>query len=356
MWRGTDSPTFGPRHQDIALPLAVPRRDPEDQRLSQALGTPLFDSSQDCVKAVDLDGRLLGMNANGICLMEIEDFSALRGLAWSSLWPPEHQAAIDAAVVHARQGGVARLTADCPTAKGTMKSWEVLVSPVNDEAGRPTVLLAISRDVTAQVRAQAERDLVSREPAHRIRNMFAVVDGVVALSARAAPAAQAFSRDLRERLRSLGVAVASIYPELRELDSGQTLLPLLQLLLAPYGADGRADRPIEIVGEDVPLGHGAVTAIALVMNELATNAVKYGALSVETGTVAVAITAQADKVTLTWREAGVEGLVAASDDAGFGSTLLDMAVSRQLGGTLSRDWLPDGLKITLQLSRAALAA
>ncbi len=125
-------------------------RDPEDRRLSEALGTPLFDSSHDCVKAIDLDGRLLGMNANGICLLEIEDFSALQGTAWSSLWPAEHQAAIESAVAHAREGGVARLRADCPTAKGTMKSWEVLVTPANDERGRPTRLLAISRDVTLQ--------------------------------------------------------------------------------------------------------------------------------------------------------------------------------------------------------------
>ncbi len=338
------------------LTTAVPRRDPEDLRLSEALGTPLFDSSQDCVKAVDLDGRLLGMNANGVCLMEIEDFSVLQGQAWSSLWPAEHQAAIDAAVAHARQGGVARLCADCPTAKGTLKSWEVLVSPVLDERGQPSLLLAISRDVTLQVRAEAERDLISRELAHRIRNLFTVVDGVVALSARSVPAVQTFAKDLRERLRSLGVAIASIYPELRETGADQSLQTLLRRLLAPYGAGDGADRHIAIAGDDLPIGQGAVTSVALVINELATNAVKYGALGVETGMVAVTIAVQPDEVTLTWREAGVEGAAVRPQPAGFGSTLLDTAVSRQLRGALRREWLDDGLMVTLHLPRAVLAA
>lgn len=337
------------------MTAVAPIRDPEDLRLAQALGTPLFDSSQDCVKAVDLDGRLLGMNANGICLMEIEDFSALRGMAWSSLWPSEHQAAIEAAIAHARQGGVARLNADCPTAQGTMKSWEVLVSPVNDPAGHPTMLLAISRDVTRQVQAEAERDLISRELAHRIRNLFTVVDGVVALSARSDPGAGDFSRTLRERLRSLGVAIASIYPELREAGADQSLQALLRLLLSPYGAEEGPDPRITITGDELAIGDGAVTGIALVTNELATNAVKYGALAVDGGSVAVSIHIDGDHVTLEWRECGLEGAALPGQPAGFGSTLLETAITRQLRGTLRRAWLADGLTVSLQLSREALA-
>lgn len=118
--------------------------------LNQELTRSFFEASDDCVKLLDLDGRLLSMNENGQCLMEIDDFGPLRGALWPTLWPEDARATLCSALDEARAGKVARFTADCPTAKGTLKSWGVIVAPAFDEEGRVVHVLSISRDLTRQ--------------------------------------------------------------------------------------------------------------------------------------------------------------------------------------------------------------
>lgn len=119
-----------------------------DHFLSPDLSRSLFEASDDCVKLLDLEGRLLSMNVNGRCLMEIEDFDLLRGTLWPTLWPEETRPILCSALEEARAGRVARFTADCPTAKGTSKSWNVLVAPSFDSVGQVVQILSISRDLT----------------------------------------------------------------------------------------------------------------------------------------------------------------------------------------------------------------
>lgn len=324
------------------------------------LGASLFEASEDCVKVVGLDGELLAMNANGLCLMEIEDFEALRGQPWASLWPVEHQAAVSASVENARAGKVSRFSAHCPTAKGTPKLWEIIVSPVFDDQGAPVRMVSISRDVTDLIRVEEERALLVRELAHRIKNMFAVVDGVISLSARATDGAKPFADALRHRLSGLGRAVAYVSPpELVGRDGGElTLHGLLHVLLAPYGdTDGHARR-IDIAGDDMPVGRSATTSVALFANELATNALKYGALAVPEGRVRVTLARLDDGVELVWEEHGAAAAAphALGSTDGFGTVLLESAVSRQLGGRLSKEWNPAGLVVRIWLPLDRLAS
>jgi PAS domain S-box-containing protein len=133
-------------------------------RESEAFVRSVLESSPDCLKVVDLEGRLVYMNSNGLCIMEIDDFSCLRGQAWADLWPAEAEGQITAAVAEARQGRTARFSAFCPTAKGTPKWWDVTVSPVFDDQGRVKSLLSNSRDITERqqheeaLRAALERN------------------------------------------------------------------------------------------------------------------------------------------------------------------------------------------------------
>ncbi|MDB5900645.1 MAG: multi-sensor hybrid histidine kinase, partial [Ramlibacter sp.] len=109
----------------------------------------LFESSPDCVKILDLEGRLLEMNRNGRCVMEIADLAPFVGRAWRTFWPEEARRSVDAAVCAARAGGTSRFSAFCPTARGTEKWWDVTVNPVLDGHGRVTSILSVSRDITA---------------------------------------------------------------------------------------------------------------------------------------------------------------------------------------------------------------
>ena len=133
------------------------------------------------------------------------------------------------------------------------------------------------------------------------------------------------------------------------------LQALLGTILSPY--DGKTDdgRPrIAIAGADVPVAGEAVTSFALLLHEFATNAAKYGALSVPNGTIEITISEAGDKVLLAWRERGGPRIERQADHEGFGSVLARMTVTGQLGGNIDRDWQPDGLCIRLTIDRARL--
>lgn len=136
-------------------------------RESEALARALFESSADCVKLLELDGSLHSINGPGLCLMEIEDFSSFAGRDWTTLWPEDLQEDVRSALSEARSGRLGRFDGFCSTAKGTPKSWDVLVSPVLDADGKPRMLLSVSRDMTE--RAQAQQALGESEA--RFRNM-----------------------------------------------------------------------------------------------------------------------------------------------------------------------------------------
>lgn len=120
------------------------------------LASQLFESSPDCVKILDLAGCLQAMNKNGQCSMEVDDFSTLRGALWVRLWPSEHQHQVEAALDVARSGGIGHFDAFCPTAKGTPKWWDVIVTPILDSEGRIDKFLSVSRDVTLLNRAKED--------------------------------------------------------------------------------------------------------------------------------------------------------------------------------------------------------
>lgn len=331
----------------------------ENDVSQDALGASLFEASEDCVKIIDLEGRLLAMNANGICLMEIDDFPAMQGQRWANLWPQAHQSAIEAALDSARSGRVARFAADCPTAKGTPRRWEVVVSPIFDELGRPARIVSISRDITDRLRVEEEHGLLARELAHRIKNMFAVVDGMIALSARATEGARPFADALRQRLSGLGRAMAYVSPpELVGRAGGDlTLHGLLHVLLAPYGDTEGDKRRIDILGEDAPVGRSATTSVALFANELATNAMKYGALAAPEGRVRLTLARSGKSLELAWEElgAGAAPPRTLGSAEGFGTVLVESAVIRQLGGRLSKEWGAEGLVVRIWLPLDRLA-
>ncbi len=135
-------------------------------RRSEQFNRSLMDGTADCVKVLDTDGRLLHMNAPGMCAMEIDDFGSLSGQEWRATWPTDSQADIERSVTRAVVGEVSSFEAYCPTVKGRPKWWEVTVSPVRDaEGGRIVRLLAVSRDITD--RKEAEDSLRASEAEFR---------------------------------------------------------------------------------------------------------------------------------------------------------------------------------------------
>lgn len=114
----------------------------------------IVEESSDCIKLLDPDARLLSMNAGGLRAMEIDDFNACRALQWPEFWPEDSRPLVEAALQRARQGERCMFEGQAPTFRGTLRWWEVKVSPVLDDAGRVTQLLAVSRDITARKEAE----------------------------------------------------------------------------------------------------------------------------------------------------------------------------------------------------------
>ncbi|RIK57062.1 MAG: Fis family transcriptional regulator [Nitrospira sp.] len=144
----------------------------EALRRSEELATRLIESSHDCIKVLDLEGRLLSMNAHGMEVLEICDFGALVGSPWVAFWGGQDQERAKAAIEQARRGQVGRFTGLFPTRqKNTPKWWDVSVTAILDKAGRPEKLLAVSRDVTdlkqAELRLKESQALLEKKVAER---------------------------------------------------------------------------------------------------------------------------------------------------------------------------------------------
>ena len=105
----------------------------------------------------------------------------------------------------------------------------------------------------------------------------------------------------------------------------------------------------------VNVGQASGTTLALVIHELATNSAKYGALSTARGTLDVSCAARDDEVVVMWTERGGPPVVAPSTLAGFGSKLVHRTVAAQLGGAIAFDWSPEGVVVTLRMSKGRLA-
>jgi diguanylate cyclase (GGDEF)-like protein/PAS domain S-box-containing protein len=140
------------------LDLSERKRSEEALRASELLHRSVIEASADCIAIMSRDGRLEHMNSPGVTLLELPGLEAIRGSAWSELWPKAARKTAEAAVREAGEGKLFRFTEFCPTAKGTDKWWDVVVTPMADERGEVTRLLSIARDIT-----------FSRETAERLR-------------------------------------------------------------------------------------------------------------------------------------------------------------------------------------------
>jgi formate hydrogenlyase transcriptional activator len=123
-------------------------------RDSEEIKRRIIDSSPDCIKVLDLEGRLLSMNEGGMAALEICDFAAVVNSQWVDFWEGRDRDAASHAVATARQGGTGRFTGYFPTTT-THKPmwWDVVVSPLRGADGAVERLLAVSRDATARARA-----------------------------------------------------------------------------------------------------------------------------------------------------------------------------------------------------------
>lgn len=229
--------------------------------------------------------------------------------------------------------------------------------PIRNEAGEITRWFGTCTDIDDLKRMEQGKELLSQELSHRIKNIFAVVSALVALSARQHPEARAFATALRTRIGALARAHEFVRPHTetsRPTVGSMTLHAFLRALFAAYLDDAGAPR-IVVSGDDTVFDDQAATSVALLFHELATNAAKYGALSHDDGRVSLETAFDEDRFHFHWTESGGPPVEGPPQRRGFGSSLAELSVEGQLGGRLSHDWNPDGLKVFVDLPATALS-
>ncbi len=215
-------------------------------------------------------------------------------------------------------------------------------------------MFGVFLDVTERKLAEEAKELLANEMSHRVKNLFAIAAALTVIAARTAETPKEMARDLTKRLVALGKAHDLVRPGLGEQKRAASLGNLLAVLLAAYDDKGVVGSRIRTAVPDILVGESAITAMALVIHELATNSVKYGALSSEAGTVDVACRTDDGETVLVWTETGGPAISAQRGQPGFGSVLVKDTIVRNLGGTIAFDWPPEGVIVTLRMNSARL--
>jgi PAS domain S-box-containing protein len=244
---------------------------------------------------------------------------------------------------------------------GSTVDISLTVSPVKDQEGRIVGASKIARDISERRLADQQQRLLLREMDHRVKNLFALASGVVALSARTASTPEELASAVRDRLAALARAHALTLPVTSEggkrIEQSTTLHALIRTILSPYERRGEADTVrVAIIGPDLRLAGGLVTTFALLLHEFATNAAKYGALSIPAGHIEIACSEADGQFALTWRERGGPATDGPAGSEGFGTMLARATVKDQLRGEISREWEPEGLTIRLSMAKERVAS
>jgi two-component sensor histidine kinase len=311
----------------------------------------------DCIKILDLDGRLQFMSEGGKRVMEVEDFGKLKGCPWPDFWTGQGNTDARQAVATAIQGGVGRFKGPANTARGNLRHWDVQVAPIRGDKGQVTHLLSISRDITEEWRAVSElRDAMERqallaaELQHRIKNTLAMVGAIANQTMRGddvALARKAFNSRLTTLSRAHDILTQTSW-------TSAPIRDVIDGALALHPGQGR----IDIRGPDLELAPKQALALALASHELATNAVKYGALSVSGGRVDIVwsnATAGTDAgFRFGWTESGGPPVEQpAEDKKGFGSRLIERILANDFAGEVRISYRPTG--VVCELNAPTLA-
>lgn len=211
-------------------------------------------------------------------------------------------------------------------------------------------------DATGRKQAEEGHELLAGEMSHRVKNLLAIATGLTHITSRSTSNTTEMAKELTQRLTALGRAHDLVRPLPGNQGSAALLGDLLSVLLAPYDDLGAFSGRIRVAVERMGVGEVATTSLALVLHELATNSLKYGALSSGGGTLDISTVARGDQIELKWMERGGPVVHAPPDASGFGSTLVHRSVSKQLGGKIKYDWQADGLVVSLLLDRDRLAS
>jgi PAS domain S-box-containing protein len=337
------------------------RFDAEDLRLMTSLGTfaaaayqtllslnatqriaSIVESSDDAIISKDLNGVITSWN-NGA--ERIFDYTAeeMVGKPVTILIPPDRLDEEPAILERIRRGErVEHYETVRMRKRGSPVNISLTISPIKNVEGKIIGASKIARDITERKRSEAQITILAREAEHRANNVLATVQATVHLTQADTP--EGLKQAIEGRIQALA-NVHRLFVKSRW--QGAELHSLVREELAAY-SQGRETR-VQIDGPNVLLEPNAAQAIAVALHELATNAAKYGALSVPDGHIRVEWSdEQNGRLALRWTETGGPP-VEPPTRRGFGTRVMENMVRGQLKGELRLDWRAQGLACEIVL-------
>lgn len=350
---------------------AVPLRDARDE-IAGWVGTSTdFDDTRRAIAALrDSETRLrLSQRVAGIASLEV-DIASGRVIGSDTLWDLwglEPRTSADVSVLEslvlpedAPVRSTASTRADGSAATqveyrmrradtGEIRWIARHIEFIRDAEGQPIKMFGVMRDITEAKEAEMRQHLLTHELSHRIKNILATVLAIASQTLKTADIAVAREL-LTQRLRALAAAHDLLNSKQWRL---APIREVIEAALAPFGSEA-----IEVSGPEVAIGPRRALSLTLAVNELATNALKYGALSAG-GTVTLSWARGtdaegADALVLNWTESGGPP-VGPPSRRGFGRMLLERVLAADFSGEIRIDFVPSGVVFRLVAPWAALS-
>lgn len=310
----------------------------------------LADNSSDMIARLEPGGAIRFVSPACVTILGVPPDELIGRDPWERVHPDERPAvrrAHDSLVAGADAGAV---THRMRRAAGDYVWLETRSALVRDAAGAPSEIVAVSRDITERRRAEERLTLLNRELAHRVKNNLAALQALCEQTLRRTPDPAAFSRAFTGRMQ----AMARMQDLLREtMDRPMRLSTLVHRSLEGYLAGEPAQ--IELTpGPDVLLPARAASVLHMALHELATNAVKHGALSRPEGRVGLRWALDADgALSIAWEERGGPPVTTPAT-YGFGGELITGGVRFELAGRTDWRFEPDGVRCLIAVPAPSL--
>jgi PAS domain S-box-containing protein len=336
---------------ELSLVLANAARELDARMGAQAHLAAIVSSSPSAVVSLSPDGVIRTWNAAATGLFGYTPEEAI-GQPVHILSPPDSRALFDDLYAQVRAGSVVHMDVVRRHKDGRLIDVSINVAPMYDDAGKLVGISSINRDISERKARERHIEFLMRELSHRSKNLLAVVQAIAGQTARYSPSLEEFQGRFADRVhamsRSQDLLTARNWRSVSVAD-------LVEAQLAPF-IEGARSR-IEMTGPELQLRPDVVHGISLALNELATNAAKYGALSVPEGRVVIAwgLSQVADgskRFRMSWRETGGPP-VREPDHKGFGQVVITQMVAASLRAEVRLDFEPGGVCWALDAPAAA---
>ncbi|HET6726358.1 MAG TPA: PAS domain S-box protein [Gammaproteobacteria bacterium] len=318
------------------------------ERAAQQLAA-IVESSDDAIISKDLNGIIQTWNKGAEHLFGYRAEEVI-GEPIYILIPPDHTDEEPYILDRIRHGeSVEHYDTVRQRKDGSLVDISLTVSPIKDATGTIIGASKIARDVTDRRQAERHRTLLVHELSHRVKNSLATVLSIAVQTQQNTTTQADFQTAFMARL----IALAHTHDLLMQSDwSGATLRKLIETELEPYRRDG-APR-WAIIGSTVQLDAKTALALGMALHELATNAVKYGALSDDNGRIEISWRVDVAEgggvmLRLFWLETGGPRIAAKPTRRGFGSRLIERGLKHELHARVRLDFDPEGVHCAIDV-------